>query len=399
MSVPVRARLNADYDRFRAELPADLRAHCLDAYGIDIAGEYAGEPIRNPFGKASGQLSLNARQVRRDAEAGLGFVVLKTVIAEDEAGRRAMGEWAVPEARMRVERITAPDGTPGWTVTWKGRGWHRSFGSYLEFFGEALDAAGGMPVAPSVKYHLPGPDEAGFAVGEYRHTTRRLQEVWKARRSGPMPLEKDFSPTLAGDDRSRERDRILTWLREVPDLIRSGAEPPGVRLGVKLMNARFGTAFQVEMLRTIIDGPAAPPGYLVYANRLFDPHKEFEGTVGVAYGGPELRRRNLEALAALRRARPDRPPPSISGTGDILTGAAAVEYGLRGAASCQMHTLFQLPDTEFGAVTRNKTAAVLHHLVLHPEHGLIRTLADLGDRAGRTVHWRDLPDLGREIAG
>src|SRR3954447_24441760 len=61
-----RATLEAEYDRFREGLPPDLRAHCLEAYGVDLAGRYAGFSIRCPFGKASGQLSLNARQVRRD---------------------------------------------------------------------------------------------------------------------------------------------------------------------------------------------------------------------------------------------------------------------------------------------------------------------------------------------
>ena len=54
----------------------------LLTYGVDIAGEYAGERIRNPFGKASGQLSLNVRQVRRDAEAGLVEVARPVVRAK-----------------------------------------------------------------------------------------------------------------------------------------------------------------------------------------------------------------------------------------------------------------------------------------------------------------------------
>src|SRR5947199_8862706 len=117
-----RRRLEGEYDRLQDGLPADLRAHLIEAFGVDVAGEYAGRPIRNPFGKASGQLSLNARQVRRDAEGQLGFVVLKTVIAEDAGGGQSMAAWAIRETRMRVERITAPDEREGWTVTWKGRG-------------------------------------------------------------------------------------------------------------------------------------------------------------------------------------------------------------------------------------------------------------------------------------
>lgn len=394
--------LAADYDRFREELPPDLRAHCLEAHGIDIAGEYAGQRIKNPFGKASGQLSLNVRQVQKDADAGLGFVVLKTVIAQDETGDQKMWEWAIRETHMRVERVTEPE--PGWTVTWKGRGWHDTFEKYCEFFANALDAAepADMQIAPSVKYHLPAPGEGQFSAGEYRYTTQKLQDVWQPRRDGAMPLEKDFSPTLAGDDRSREQEQILTWLRRVPELIYGVARAPGLSLGVKLMNARFGVDFQVEMMRVLLDETQKPPDFVIYANRLFDPRKEFEGKVGVAYGGPELSHRNLEGLAAIRAAlragRIHGTLPPVSATGDILTGDMAIRYGLLGATSCQMHTVFQLPDTEFGATTRHKSAAVLHHLVLHPETGLIAGLLRLSEQYGRPVHWRDLPTIGREQA-
>src|SRR5678815_1046433 len=86
--------LAQDYERFAAGLPAQLEEYTRDRYEIDLSSEYGGLPIKNPFGKASGQLSLNASQVRRDAEEGLGFVVLKTIIAEDENGAQSMSEWA-----------------------------------------------------------------------------------------------------------------------------------------------------------------------------------------------------------------------------------------------------------------------------------------------------------------
>ena len=55
-------------------------------------------------------------------------------------------------------------------------------------------------------------------------TTRALLEAWK--RGGgslPMPLEKDFSPTLAGSDLAAARPTVLGWLRQVPELIRDAA--------------------------------------------------------------------------------------------------------------------------------------------------------------------------------
>src|SRR5690349_24368028 len=113
------ARLADDFERFRRGLPRDLSAHVREAYGIDLRARYLGYDIPHPIGKGSGQLSLNADQLETDREAGLAFVVLKTVIAQDEGGDRTMAAWAIHETRMRVERRPGADGRPGWTVTWK----------------------------------------------------------------------------------------------------------------------------------------------------------------------------------------------------------------------------------------------------------------------------------------
>ena len=133
-----RSALAKDYECFAKQLPDRLEEYVRDRYAINLSSEYGGLPIKNPFGKASGQLSLNVSQVSNDAEAGLGFVVLKTIIAEDEHGAQSMSEWAIHETRMMVERIKGADGTEGWTVTWKGRGWYDSFEEYLEFFGQGV---------------------------------------------------------------------------------------------------------------------------------------------------------------------------------------------------------------------------------------------------------------------
>src|SRR6266550_2485187 len=126
------AQLERDFDRFRRELPRDFADHVRDAYRIDLAARYLDCPLAHPIGKGSGQLSLNAGQLEEDAAAGLAFVVLKTVIAQDETGARSMAAWAIHETRMKVERRAASDGgRPGWTVTWKGRGWDRTLDEYL----------------------------------------------------------------------------------------------------------------------------------------------------------------------------------------------------------------------------------------------------------------------------
>lgn len=380
-----------DYERFCNTLPRPLEAYVLATYGIDLASEYAGLRVKNPVGKASGQLSLAAHQVERDAEAGLGFVVLKTVIAQDSSGDQSMREWAIPETRMLVEPIRGRLGDEGWTVTWKGRGWFDTFAAYLNFFGQALSVAQGtdMLVVPSVKYHLPAGQETVWKQEEYSFTTLRLLETWgEACGNRPMPLEKDFSPTLAGSERATQQSKIGEWLKVVPGLIHR-ASPGKVRVGLKIFNTLFEDHFQLQMLNSV---HGALPGedradFLVYANRLFDPAKEFEGKLGVAYGGPDLSDRNLAVLEKFLSVRSDADARTlqasvgdrlpISATGDIHSGRVAAEYLLRGASSFQMHTIFQLPNGKFSMQTGSKTEKALHRLLFHPQEGLIAWLLDL----------------------
>src|SRR5947209_8535602 len=124
------ARVVSDHERFAREgMPSPVEPYLLETYGLDVSGRYAGVALKNPWGKASGQLTLRVNQVEEAAAAGVGFVVLKTVIAQDVAGTRSMAAWATSDTRMAVERLVGREsGATGWTVTWKGRGWGGSFG-------------------------------------------------------------------------------------------------------------------------------------------------------------------------------------------------------------------------------------------------------------------------------
>lgn len=245
VSSDFRKRVVTFYEQFVAGgLPANVEDFLLEEFSLDVTTEYAGHRIRNPWGKASGQLSMNATQVREDVEAGLGFVVLKTVIAQDETGKQSMDAWAIREARMQVEKNTGKlTDQSGWTVTWKGRGWWQPFDEYLTLIREAREISSSAAeehlreatlIVPSCKYHLPAPGETEWKTAEYEYSTQRFLEAWGASPEEPMPLEKDFSPTLAGSDLAAAREQILNWLREVPSLIRRGAGDQASSLRVGL---------------------------------------------------------------------------------------------------------------------------------------------------------------------
>jgi hypothetical protein len=356
------AQLERDFERFRRELPRDFPAHVRDTYGIDLTARYLGRTLPHPIGKGSGQLSLNEEQLETDRAAGVAFVVLKTVIAEDAAGSRSMAAWAIHETRMKVERRSSSGGREGWTVTWKGRGWDRSFEDYLALVRAAADMtrAGDLLALPSVKYHLPREGEP-FRTAEYEHTTGRLAEAWGP---GPLLLEKDFSPTLAGDALADERASILRWLREVPEQIRRAVHGPDIRLALKLMNARFDDAFQLEMLAA-----AAAADALVVFNRLWDPDH------GVAFGGFDLSDRNLRILTLARQQ--DRSLPPLTGTGNVSSGRMLLDYARLGCESVQLHTFFQLPLSAYPAAEGSRSQRALHALVFDPESGLIAGMLDL----------------------
>jgi hypothetical protein len=371
------ARLEHDFERFKREMPSDIAGHVREAYGIDLTARYLGHSLPHPIGKGSGQLSLNQDQLETDREAGLAFVVLKTVIGQDAEGGRSMAAWAIHETKMHVGTRVSAAGKTGWTITWKGRGWDRTFEEYLALVRAGSELTrGGMLVVPSVKLHLPRLDES-FRDGEYRHTVGRIADAWGPE---PLPLEKDFSPTLAGDELADERAQILRWLRDVPVRIRAGA-PGSVRLGMKLMNARFDEAFQLEML-----GAASGADALVCFNRLWDPETR------VAYGGYDLSDRNLRVLAS---RSPTAETPALSGTGNVCSGSMLLEYAGVGCESVQLHTFFQLPLREYPATAGSRTQRALHALIFHPTEGLVAGMLRLEaegllERRDGELHYLDI---------
>jgi len=385
----MRARLAADFARFSTGLPANFPEIVRETYRIDLTARYLDVTLPHPIGKGSGQLSLNADQLETDADAGLAFTVLKTVIAQDADGDQSMAAWAIHESKMSLEPVISASGKRGWTVTWKGRGWDRSFEEYLALVrtGRDLTQGGRLLVIPSVKYHLPTVLQP-FRSEEYGYTTGALLRAWG---DGPLLLEKDFSPTLAGDALAGEQERILRWIREVPGQIAAGQEG-AVKVSLKLMNSRFGDDFQLRMLETTAESGAAAA---VVFNRLFGREK------GVAYGGWDLSDRNLRVLGAAKRKGIAFP---LSGTGNICSGTVLLDYARRGCSSVQLHTFFQLPLGEYAGTVGSRTSRALHMLVFHPSHGLIAGLLNLEadgaiERRGGELHFLDLVEHDANRAG
>ena len=71
----------------------------------------------------------------------------------------------------------------------------------------------------------------------------------------------------------------------------------------------------------------------------------------------------------------------------IESGRTAVEYLLRGASSFQMHTYFQLPDSEYRMRRGNRTERALHELYFNPERGLVAWLRHLRREFDWPVEW------------
>ena len=297
-------------------------------------------PVPHPIGKGSGQLSLNLEQLETDRAAGLAFVVLKTLIGEDAAGVRSMEAWAIHETRMRVERRRAPDGREGWTVTWKGRGWDRSLGEYLDFVRASAPARGGVRRHPRLPVGQAASPAAGRAVPRGGVPRTRWRRSPARGAPGPLPVEKDFSPTLAGDALADERARVLRWIGEVPALIRR-VTPGGARVQLKLMNARFDDGFQREMLAA-----ASGADGLTVFNRLFDP------AARVAYGGWELSDRNLRALEAARAADSVYP-----GSRGAATCAPAVWWRPTHASAARACSSTRSSSFRWASIPRRRAAA------------------------------------------
>ena len=113
------------------------------------------------------------------------------------------------------------------------------------------------------------------------------------------------APTAPGSG-----SRSWNGFAQHPALIRDAGPPGAVKVGLKLFNSLDDDAFQLAMLAAVHDPGVSRPDYLIYANRLFDPERVFDGHRGIAYGGPDLSDRNLRLLGSLRAGSGRGPHPA-----------------------------------------------------------------------------------------
>ncbi len=396
----VKEQINLDYEEVKYE-EVGLENYILEKYNLDVTGKYGPLAVKNPFGKASGQLSCKISQIKADAEAGLGFVVIKTVISQDENSKSLMEDWKIRFPKMVVEEIVSKRGEKGYTVTWKGKGWDKDFEDYLELVNQSFNVykETNMPVIPSVQYHLPNGEE-DFKESEYEFTTKSLEEIWK-RASVDLPfiIEQDFSATLT--ELKSTKEEIARWLREVPKLIDKYMDTDNKLIGVKLFNPQYDDDFQVEMLKILNEENGAIVDSITCFNRLFDFDKEFEGKKGVAYGGYDLSDRNLRVLTKFIEEYRGREFIPISATGNINSGKMMVEYALRGATSGQMHTFFQIPSHNYKLKAGSRSKKALHELMFNPRNGLVVTMLSLknilGINKNEVFRFLDISELHKKI--
>ena len=210
------AQVMADHERFAGlGLPDDLEGYLLANYGLDMTASYAGSTIRNPWGKASGQLSLNRASDRRGGRRRARFRRPQDRDRPRCRGRAVdvgVGDPRVADDRRADPRAGTRASRAG-RVTWKGRGWWQSFDDYLELVraGCAIGRRRGLLVVPSVKYHLPARADEPWREEEYVETTRspdrglsiggglgaladREGLLTDARRFGPRRTMRDGAP-------------------------------------------------------------------------------------------------------------------------------------------------------------------------------------------------------------
>jgi len=328
-----------------------LTAAVLSELGLDLRASYGGRVLKNPFIVAPGQLTVNTGQVEKIRDAGFAGCVLKSFVGEDGSGVCSMAFQRAKSTFIRtVYDADDPEGVMP-IIHWDGRMDTRPLAGYLPFAKRCLEMSGpDFLVVASVLCHLPGPGEL-FKEEEWAHTLGAFYSL------GFRLFEIDFCPSLKKESDLIERENVLRWYRQSPELMKRLY--PGITVYPKLLNLDFGMEFQVEMARNAAEGGADG---LVVANRFF------RQDLNCAHGGKTLFELNLRMVREIRKAVPD---IAISATGGIYAGKNAFAYLREGAENVQMLSYLMGKVKKPFRIEDNKFRQVFHRLMFDEEDGLL----------------------------
>jgi len=336
--------------KYYLENPIDskFREIVKNETGIDLKARYGNFELNHPVLIAPGQLTRETYQIRMIKEAGYSGCVLKSVIGEDENGNCSM----LKQRKKMTYLKTIYDEEDNPVIQWDGRGDTRDLKEYLKFAETSFNFSDrNFLIVSSILCHLPGPDEE-FKKEEWIYTTGKLYQI------GYRFFEIDFCPVLKIEKIS-EKENILRWYREIPKLLKE--EFPDIYVFPKILNLEYGIDFQLEIIKSAIEGNSDG---VVIGNRIFKEE------LNSAYGGKELRERNLIQIKETKKIFPD---ISISATGGVYEGRHILDYLKAGADNVEILS-YILGKVKKGFLKKkgNKFEKVLYELFFNPLNGLLK---------------------------
>ncbi|MFN4227106.1 MAG: hypothetical protein ACK4F0_03070 [Candidatus Ratteibacteria bacterium] len=325
---------------------------------IEFNAFYGKFKLSHPVLVAPGQLTRERQQIERIKNAGYSGCVLKSVVGEDERGNCSMVRYRKSMTFLKTvyEDFDKEGAFP--IILWNGRADIRDLKNYLEFAKEAISFNNNnFLIVSSVLSHFPEKNQE-IKKEEWIYTVKKLYEI------GYRFFEIDFCPGLKIEREIVEKENILRIYREIPQILKD--EFSDIVVFPKLINLDYGIDFQVKMVEAAIQGKADG---IVIGNRIFK--EEING----AWGGEELRERNLKVIREVRNSYPEF---SISGTGGIYKGKHIYQY-MESGANCVQILSYILGKVKKPFIKQkgDKFEKVIYELFFNPIDGLLPTLLSL----------------------
>ncbi|MCM8767492.1 MAG: hypothetical protein NC921_01750 [Candidatus Omnitrophica bacterium] len=320
--------------------------------GIEIFSYYGKFKLIHPVMVAPGQLTREKQQIERIKKGGYSGCVLKSVVGEDENGNCSMIRYRKSMTFLKTvyEDFDKEGAFP--IIMWNGRADVRDLKNYLGFAKEVISFNNkNFLIVSSILGHFPEKDKK-VKKEEWIYTVKKLYEI------GYRFFEIDFCPGLKIEKEIVEKENILRIYREIPQILKN--EFCDITVFPKLINLDYGIDFQVRMVEEAIKGKADG---IVIGNRMFK--EEING----AWGGTELRERNLKVIREVKKSY---PKFSISGTGGIYTGKHICQYLESGADSVQILSyILGKVKKPFIKQKGDKFEKVLYELFFNPNDGYL----------------------------